>query len=62
MDVAAYMYVCVLCVFSIYRVQKRVYNYLEWVSDSCYLPCGCSEPKPGPIEEQWVILSAKPIL
>ena len=30
------------------------------ITDSCKLPCGCWELKPGPLEEQSVFLTTEP--
>ena len=47
------MYVCVTCVCSVHRGQKKAHRI--GITDGCELLYGCWEPNPGPLQEQQVL-------
>lgn len=56
-------YVCVPCVFSAHEGQKRVVDPLELEFTLCReSPYGCWKLGPGPLQDQQVLLPAKPSL
>jgi hypothetical protein len=57
----AYMPV-LTCASGAVRDQKRTFSSLKLVSESCKPPYRCWEPNLGPLEEQPVLLTAKPSL
>lgn len=55
------MLVCALSAYKVYGGQRRAADPLRQVT-GCELPCGSWESKPGPMQQQQVLLTPKPSL
>jgi hypothetical protein len=58
----AFICLCTTCALSPWGPEEDMRPPGTGVTDGCELPCGCWKLNPGPLEEQPVLLTAKPSL
>jgi hypothetical protein len=44
------------------KKEKKKKRASDPITDGCEPPCGCWDLNSGPLEEQWVLLTAEPSL